>query len=315
MTKFERLATVIQGGRPDRLPASMWFHFGGQFLSPADQARYYLKAVIPQDWDLLKVMFEYRPAIAPLLDPNSPDDLTVLLETTDWEEPFRRQRQCLQILARELQANVPIIESGYSPWFSLLRWLGRDYEQALLADQDVVPQILEKITTLTCQHVESLKGLGIHGYFHATIAASTELYPEQDARQTQHDQQILLAGQDGHRFLHLHGNGIDISRASNYAFEVLNYADRHPSNPTLAQARVLASELSGDLSAMCLMGGICERTLTQVSSTELKRQIRQEIQTAGDHGLIISPGCTVSPSVSPGHCEAIRDVSNWRASN
>lgn len=297
MNKFERLNTVIAGGKPDRPPAALWFHFGGGFLSPEEQARYYLKVLVPQDWDFLKVMFEYRPRFAPELDLSSPRDLSTLLNSTDWEEPFRLQRQCLTILVDELKEQLPIVDSGYSPWFGLLRWIGRDLGQTVFANTDVISQILEKLTQLTCEHVQRLKEMGVFGYFYATIAASCELSPENIERQTHHDRQILNAAQGLLRMLHLHGNAVDIERVSDYAFEVLNYSDRHPSNPSLAQTR--------QLSKKCLMGGICEQTLTHISASELMRQIKHETQLSGERNLIVSPGCVVSPSVSASHCNAI----------
>ncbi|WP_306481082.1 uroporphyrinogen decarboxylase family protein [Limnobacter sp.] len=297
MNKFERLKTVIAGRKPDRIPAAVWFHFGGGFLSPEDQARYYLKVVVPQDWDFLKVMFEYRPRIDLELDLSSPSDLLKLLNSTDWEEPFRLQRECLKILAAELEGRLPILESGYSPWFSLFRWIGRDLEQTFLVNRNVVSQILDRLTKLTCEHVQALKKMNISGYFYATIAASRELSPQNIEHQTDHDRQILEAGQGLLRVLHLHGNAVELERVSGYAFEVLNYSDQHPSNPSLAQARQHLKK--------CLMGGICEQTLTKLSVSELKRQIKHEIQQSGDSGLIISPGCAISPSVSASQCSAI----------
>jgi uroporphyrinogen decarboxylase len=301
MSKLELLKKTIRGETVDRIPATAWFHFGGQFMSPEQQASYYLNVLVPQDWDLLKVMFDYRPHTPSGFSFRRKSDLRLLLEAVDWEEPFRKQRECTKLLISSGCNNTPIVESVYSPWFYMLRWAGRDFEANLFSDQATVTKAVEKIASLTCDHLSELARLGVHGYFYATIAASKAHSRNTYGFQAEIDRQILASNNRIYRYLHLHGNEIDISRIGDYEFDVLNYSDRHPSNPSLSEIRKSTQK--------CLMGGVCEQTITYTNPQELEMQIVREAMSVGSSGLILSPGCSVSPSVGASHCSAIRNAS------
>jgi uroporphyrinogen decarboxylase len=301
LKKRDRVLTAIQGGIPDRLPATLWFHFGGAFLSPKDQVDYYVRTIVPRDWDLLKVMFDYRPRVALDIDFSSPAAIARTLRGIDWDEPFRRQRALLTSLTTSVGDDLPLIDTIYSPWFSLVRWVGYDREKALLVDHSAVASVLDEIAAVICHHTRWLSSMGIHGYFYASIAASKALTSESLELQLQLDRQVLSSSRGLHRYLHLHGLDIELARVSTLEFDVLNYHDRHPSNPQLGHARTTISQ--------CLMGGVCERTLTHTSPANTERQIRQAVAEIEGRGLILAPGCAVSASVSESHCDAIQRAS------
>jgi uroporphyrinogen decarboxylase len=299
MNRFERMNAAVAGKIPDQIPVGLWFHFGGELLTPEEQAIYYLRSIEILKWDFLKVMFEYRPKISNTLNLSRSNDLKLLFENTDWEEPFRRQRQCLEVLCNNLKDEMPIVESGYSPWFMLLRLLGHDYSNILISNSEITHRILLQLTVHSSNHLRMIKKMGIYGYFHATLAASNNQSKNALDMQCQYDCQILNAAQDMVRILHLHERNLSLDHIVSYPFEVLSTSDRDNTNPSLKQLRAEFSK--------CLMGGICEKSITQLSVAKIQEQIAHAVSDAGSNGFILSPGCSVSASLSLKAMESIKN--------
>jgi uroporphyrinogen decarboxylase len=281
---------AVTGIKPDQIPVGLWFHFGGETLTPEEQAAIYIHNIRTQKWDFLKVMFEYRPYIPDNLNIFNSHDLQSLLDHTDWEAPFRLQQKCIESLCNELKDEVPIVESGYSPWFMLLRLLGRDCASSLILNSNITHRILAELTFQFCNHIKKIKKLGVYGYFHATLAASKDHSIDGFDFQIKYDHEILSAAKNMVRMLHLHGSHLSIQSIQGYPFEVLSTSDRDSTNPSLKQIRNEVPQ--------CLMGGICEKSLTQLSTNKIQEQIASAILDAGDKGFILAPGCSVSASVS-----------------
>ncbi len=137
MTKaFERLDVAVRGQLPDRIPVSVWFHFGSEHLSPETVAQLHLSYFRTYRWDFLKVMFDYRLELPDRIDDRRELDVDLLHSQTRWSAPFERQFACLQILHGELGGEAPIIETVYSPWMYLLRHVGYDKAHAWLERRD-----------------------------------------------------------------------------------------------------------------------------------------------------------------------------------
>jgi uroporphyrinogen decarboxylase len=310
MTALERLQTAIGGEVPDRIPASVWFHMGSEHLPPEEVARLHARYHERYRWDFLKVGFDYRLPLPDAVDSGPDLDLSVLLEQTDWQAPFRLQRTCLGVLQAELGSAVPLVETVYSPLMYLLRHLGHDRRLALLEDRATTMAILERLTEVTCAHVAALSRLGIFGIYLATTAASDQLSSAELSLQAQGDRAILDRGAGLARMLHLHGSGIDPERVADYSRDVLHCSDRCAGNPDLSAMRAGTGGT--------LMGGIDETTVTSLSRQAMAAQIAEAIAMAGPRGFILAPGCSVSPSISARTMHAIRtspllDTSRYRA--
>lgn len=112
---------------------------------------------------------------------------------------------------------------------------------------------------------------------------------------------MLEAMQGMVRVLHVHGTELDMTRVLDYPVEVLSVSDRLRGNPSLAELRRLSDK--------CLMGGIDESSLIEMSLPELRAHVRDAVAQAGREKLILSPGCTI-PTQTPWYLlQAFRDVS------
>lgn len=299
MNAFERVSAAIDGQQPDRIPASVWFHFGSEHLRPEDVAKLHVAFYRTYRWDVLKVMFDYRLALAEEADSGDALNLDALASKTDWRAPFVRQQACLRHLLSEVGDEVPLIETVYSPWMYLLRHVGRDQQAALLDRPDLTAELLDRLTEETCRHVDALGDLGVFGIYFATVAARTATESPEFALQAPYDRAVLRRANGMVRFLHLHGSHTRPQRVAGYPREVLHCDDRDPTNPDLAAMR---GHQRG-----AIMGGLAQSGLTAMSLAAVRTQVADAIDRAGPGGFLLAPGCSVSPSLSRRTMLALRD--------
>lgn len=290
MKAFERLDAAVCGEVPDRIPVSVWFHFGSEHLPPEAVARLHLDYFRTYRWDFLKVMFDYRVELPDRIDDRHDLDVDLLLSQTRWSAPFERQFACLRILHAELGGEAPVIETVYSPWMYLLRHVGYDQAHALLERPQLAAELVGRITDETCRHINRLKEAGIHGIYFATTAGCAAVGGAEFALQSREDSTVLAEAGGLVRILHLHGSDTDPARVRDYPREVLHREDRDPANPGL---QALRSRTGG-----AVMGGLPHDTLTRISQSGLRATIVDAVDAAGRAGFILAPGCVVSPSIA-----------------
>ncbi len=298
MNRTERLRTVIAGEQPDRIPVSVWFHFGSEHLPPETVAQLHAAYYRAYGWDFLKVMFDYRLTMAEAADGHSQPDLEILFAETDWQAPFARQRDCLRLLARELGDEVPILETIYSPWMYLVRHVGRDQTQILLDNPALTGAILDRLVAETCRHIDAVKQLGIFGVYFATVAGQSHPDSPAFALQAPGDRAVLERASGLARFLHLHGRHTRLDGVSDYPREVIHCEDRDPTNPTLKDLRNQGN--------VAIMGGLDHADISGMSQALIQSQIADSLESAGRAGFLLAPGCSVSPSLSRRTMQGLR---------
>ncbi len=297
MDSLGRLQCALEGRTPDRVPVSVWYHFGSEHLPPDAVARRHADYHAAYEWDFLKAMFDYRLDYPDAVDSAPTLDLRLMLEATDWRAPFRRQHDVLMALRAQLGAAVPLVETVYSPWMYLLRHIGGDRKAELLARPDLLAEILARLTEETRRHVREVAALGCYGIYFATLAAGTARDAPDGPVQQVHDREVLFAASGLVRMLHLHGERIDPGAVDAYPRDVLHGETQDFDAPSHARLRI---------TNRCLMGGL-PTALTGLSMAALRHRAREAIDTAGGAGFILAPGCSVSPSVSVRKLRALRD--------
>lgn len=298
MNKFKRIQRALEGRAIDRVPVSAWYHFGSEHLPPAVVAKLHADYQAVYGWDFLKVMFDYRLHYSDMVDNSAGIDLQLMLETTDWRAPFRLQSEVLQTLRAEMGSSVPLVETVYSPWMYLIRHIGRDLKERLLECPDLLAQVLARLTEETCRHVLSVRNMGCYGIYFATLAAEDSVAGLAVAPYHHYDLDVLNAASGLVLMLHLHGSPLYPAAVGEYPRDVLHWDNRDPNNPSLTQLRA---------DNRCLMGGLAPSTLTGVSMSALRRQVREAIIEAGTKGFILAPGCSVPSSLSFRKMLALRD--------
>jgi uroporphyrinogen-III decarboxylase len=307
MNHIERFFGAVNGRAVDRLPVAAWMHFASENMSIAETAEKHEALYRLGNWDVLKVMADFRWALPEdLLHLGTPERIAELKVPIAVSDVFQKQGALVARLQSRLGREVPVMDSGYDPLQMLLRHVGRDQLSNLWAQKKVTQSILEGLCDLICGHVNHLKQMGVAAYFYATHGAIPEEahrgIPQEvfEAWIRPFDLAILNEAHGLVRVLHAHGAPLNLSRLSGYPHEVLNLSDQAPGNPDLAALR--------KWTGACLMGGIDESAFTSLSLDALSRQMFRAALMAGHSGLILSPGCVV-PTSSSGR--SLRFLSRW----
>lgn len=305
MNHHQRFLAAVRGEPTDRPPVSAWMHFGSEHLPAQYAANLHVAFFKACNWDVLKVMADYRFALPPHILSFDTAQKIEAIALPDSNSPcFSEQLKCLTHLQSELGQEVPLLDSGYSPYFSLLRHIGHDQAPHLLAHPQATTALLDALCHATCQHLQQLKVLGVTGYFYATLAALPADQPQglsqmvYDTFVRPYDLAILQSAEGLVRVLHAHGEGLALDRLQGYPFEVIHLADRAPSNPSLADLRRWTSR--------CLMGGLDESRFSGASLHALAAQMEDAACQTNSQRWILAPGCVLPPSCAQRSLQFVR---------
>ena len=297
MTPRERFFAAVEGRPVDQVPVTTWVHFLSDHLPGGETASLHERFLKAYGWDLAKVMGDYRypvpAALRSLDDPALLDQFGVV----GLDAPcFAEQLTCLKTLRTAMGPDFPLVETGFDPYQSILRNIGRDQESQLWQYREPTLRALERACDSICGYVRAIKKLGVEGYFYSTNSAIPAGFPRGASQEVYEtflrpfDLRILKEAEGMVRILHVHGTGLDMARVKDYPCEVINLSDRLAGNPSLRELRQWTDK--------CLMGGLDESRFADMSLTAIAAQVDDAISQAGREKFILAPGCTI-PSFSP----------------
>lgn len=297
MTKRERFLAAVHGAPVDRPPVTAWVHFLSDHLTGEETARLHARFIETYDWDLVKVMNDYRypvpQGVRTFDDPASFEGFRVLgLDTP----AFAQQLACLKALRATLGPDVPLIDTGFDAYQQVLRNVGFSEAPNLWRRAAETLRMLDAVTRTIVAYVQAVKALGIDGFFFSINGAIREGFPRGSSRevyetfQRPFDLEVLRAAEGMPRILHVHGTGLAPERVLDYPCEVISWSDRVPGNPSLAAMRALTDKP--------LMAGLDETRIQERTLPDIQREIDDAFAQAGRARFILAPGCTL-PSFTP----------------
>ncbi|HMS81427.1 MAG TPA: uroporphyrinogen decarboxylase family protein, partial [Burkholderiaceae bacterium] len=297
MTKRERFEAAVRGGPIDRPPLTAWIHFGTDALGGTEHAMRHARFFRDYGLDICKVVNDFRYPMPPGLE--------TLLEPADfarlWRAPpdspsFAEELKCIRLLRAELGPDVPIMITTFDPFQQVMRRVGYTKAKFVFEHPDEAIPMLERVSDALCDYMGAVREAGCDAVFYSINGAITppgkrgidDATYRTFVRPYEIRMAEAMAGMV--RVLHVHGSSLTIGRVLDYPFEVLSVSDRLKGNPTLAELRGLTDR--------CLMGGIDESSIIEMSLPEVRAQVRDAIAQAGRERFILSPGCTI-PTQTP----------------
>lgn len=283
----------------DRPPVTAWVHFLSDHLSAEETARLHQRFFETYDWDVLKVMGDYRYPVPAGVQTFEDAASIRAFGVLGLDEPcFAEQLKCLKVLRDTLGPDVPLIDTGFDPYQQVLRNVGFAEAGNLWKHRDETLPMLEYVAATIVSYIHALKASGVEAFFLSINGAITEGYPRGSRQevyetfQRPFELQLLRAAEGMVRILHVHGVGLDVGRVLDYPCEVISISDRLAGNPSLADMR--------NRTAKCLMGGIDETRIQERTLPALAHEIDDAIAQTGRDRFILGPGCTI-PSFTPRH--------------
>ncbi len=308
MNKRQRFEAAVSGAEVDHPPCVVWVHFVTDALPPEEAARRHATWVRTYDWDIAKVMHDYRYPLPDGLETiNTPADMMRFTPQPPTIPNYAKQLDLIRALRRELGPDVPIVDTYFDPFQQVVRSAGMNKSSLIYANKREALHMLNAVTESVCGYMQELKKAGCDGVLYSingAIAPPGERGVDDETFNTflkPFDLRVCEAMAGMTRILHVHGTYVDMKRVLDYPVEVFSVSDRLKGNPTLAELRTMTNK--------CLMGGINESRIQERSAPEIREEMWDAFKQAGKNNFIISPGCTSAPQTPERILRCVRDTS------
>jgi uroporphyrinogen decarboxylase len=262
-----------------------------------------------EDWGV-RYRYSGRAAEKPVLEAwpvHQPDDWAAITSRPPDRGALAEQVEAVHLLRRSLPAEIPIVQTVFTPLAVLGEMVSEPGELRLhlRTHPNAVRGALEAVTRTYESYVRLILAAGADGiYFATTDWASKNHMSAEDYRawSRPYDLRVLSAAQDAPF------NVLHVCKRRNLLFELHDYPVRafsfdatDPTNPTLAEA---LARLPG-----AVMGGIShEEALQQPSSEAVLAEYRRGLELTGGRRWLVGPGCSIPPATPAANLKAVRSA-------
>jgi uroporphyrinogen decarboxylase len=325
VTSRERVWATLEGRTVDRPPVSFWGHIYHRESSAAELAEATLEAWREHRWDWVKlnprkhyhvepwgVRYRYPgvPDVKPVLESwpvRAPADWAHIRPQPPTAGALGEQIEAVRLLRRGLPADVPLIETVFTPLAVLGELVETPEELRAQLDShpDLVRGALEAVTATYEPFVRELLRAGADGIYFATVdwASADLLTPAQyRAWARPFDLRVLAAAAAApFNVLHVCKRRNLLFELGDYPVAAFSWATTDPTNPTLREAL----ERLGH----AVMGGISQDDALQATGpgAVLAEYAAALAETAGRRWLA-APGCSIPPGTPAENLRAVREA-------
>jgi len=293
LTPRERVDRALEGRDVDRVPFTVWYHFGLEKEGPERHAEATLSFHHRFSTDLVKVMSDFP-------YPKPPGRWYELREETS---PFAPQIRALERIASSLERKAHFVETIFNPWNQAEKISSKEEVLRLKAEQ---PQrlldALEIMARSESNHARRAIAAGASGIFLAIANAQTGILSPEDYRKFSEpfDRTILDAVRGAPlNILHLHGDKVYLDRfLKGWPARAVNYSFVGTGVPLAATRRKYPG---------VLLGGLDEVSFRKLTVDQMRFQVAAARREAGKK-LILTPGCSVPNDTADGEILRLRDV-------
>jgi len=302
VNKQERVLAALKGEAVDRLPWSIWYHFGNQYAPGDAIAETQLSFFERFDLDFMKVMNDYTYPF-----PEGLDRITTL---DDWKRLssapldyywFKEQLKALSIYAKKLENKAFFVETIFNP-IGVARRTAKDVIFKFMREHpDEFKAGLDAITDSFIAYGFAAMEAGAAGIFFSVNGATDDFMSQSEFMEfvKPYDMKMLSAFQEKGiiNIAHIHGFNLRMEDVIDYPVHAFNWSHLH-SAPSLKEARKMTD--------VCLMGGIDEFKTSYFHASDLEAQVNAAVAEAGTRGFMIGPGCAIPSDISPHSLDAVR---------
>jgi uroporphyrinogen decarboxylase len=307
-----RVEAALAMGIADRPPVGAWGHTYREEWSPEALAAVTVKRARQFGWDFVKFQPRassfaeafgsvYKPAGHPFKGP-------VLLsaavpDVESWRNVKLVNRKALDdqvlsigLVARELGANVPVIQTVFSPITVGGYLVGKSsarVRRELRQHPELVRPALDRIAEALVDFSRRSVEAGAAGVFYAISGyASKDAMSESAYRETllPYDVGVLrqMPAEAWFNVVHLCGSHLNFGLARDLPAQAISWSVHNQGNPSLAEGK--------KLSGRPVMGGLGQRaSLLYGPPPEVEAEARRAVEETGGRGLLLAPGCSVPP--------------------
>ncbi len=303
MDKRDRVQAVLDGRPVDRAPFTFWYHFPSDRVAGEACARAHLDHYRKHRLDFVKVMND-NGYPAPEGGLERPDDLKRMLPAPVESPEFQNQVEALEIIRDELGDETFFITTVFGPLSVLNSLSGKRAVELVRADERAADYALSVIAQTLGDFADACITAGAAGIFmscsdrelNAALGSGTyrDLVAPHDAAIFRRVEAVPL------NVVHVHERADDFGLFLDYPAQVVNWADR-ADGPSIAEAARRTTKVF-----MCGMDH--STTVVEGGPQDMRREIEDAVRQAGDHPLIVGPGCSFPSDAPEANLQAVYDA-------
>ena len=308
MTSRERVIAALRGQDVDRPPVSLWRHFPNQDQTATNLAAVTARLQEMLGLDFIKLM---PPGDYATIDwgatsefqgaPGGTRETTrfPVQQAEDWgrigrvpaDSGFNAEvvRAC-SLVREAVGTDVPVLQTIFSPLTIASKMSNGRVVDHLREKPEIVHEALLAIRDVTIEVSRASLQAGASGVFFASQLATSDLLTESEYLDfgTNYDLEVLEETNGaGSQFtlVHIHGSNTFFHTLAGYPGNALNWHDRRvgPDIPSVQRA----------YPDLATVAGIDEKGIAEMTSDEVRDQVREARVATGDRRLMIAPGCVI----------------------
>jgi uroporphyrinogen decarboxylase len=307
-----RVEAALAMGVSDRPPVGAWGHTYREEWSPEALAAITIERARHFGWDFVKFQprassfaeafgSAYKPAghrlKGPVLISAAVPDLDSWrkVELVN-SKALDDQVESIGIVARELGAGVPVIQTVFSPITVGGYLVGKSsarVRRELRQHPDLVRPALDRIAEALVDFSRRSVEAGAAGIFYAISGYTSRDAMSESAYREQllpYDVGVLrrLPAEAWFNVVHLCGSNLNFGLARDLPAQAVSWSIHNQGNPSLVEGR--------KLSGRAVMGGLGQRaSLLYGPPPEVEAEARRAVEETSGRGLLLAPGCSVPP--------------------
>ena len=292
MDKIQRVRAALNGGVPDGIPASFWFHFPKEQAQGKASVQAHLNYYRRADLDFLKIMNEHRYQVD--MQIKNPSDWRKLKPAPLESAFYQAQLDEIKRITDGLGGECLTVITIFNPFSSGKHASDHQITEHLKADPNSVLLGMQTIAESLAAFAAACLNAGADGIYFAAQGGEADRFEEplftEVIKST--DLTVLNAVKDKSDFniIHICQDRVRLHLYSNYPGNVINWAATAPHNISLSDGRKLFNRT--------ILGGLDNRgVLVDGSPEEIRQAVHEVISTFGPKGLILGADCTLPTEI------------------
>lgn len=301
MNKIERMRAVLNGKKPDRVPASFWFHFPPKGkVRGKESVKAHLDYYRDSGIDFLKIMNEHPYQVD--VDIINPADWRKIKPAPLNSEFFQAQLDEIKMITDELNGECLTAATIFNPFSSGNHASGKLVTEHLKTDPESVNIGLATIAESLAEFALACIDAGADGIYYAAQGGEADRFEEDLFLEyiKPHDLTVLngIKEKGELNIIHICGDNVRLHLYSNYPGNVINWASTAKNNIPLKAGKKLFNRV--------ILGGMDNNgAIVQGPFEDIQQRVYDIINEFGAENLIIGADCTLPSDVDIAHIQAV----------
>lgn len=293
MNKVERMKAVMAGKEVDKIPAGFWFHYNSK-LTTEEMAEAHLDLYRRTDMDIIKIMQDYPYPLTGEIKTVSDWDRVKMLGTDTQE--FRKLEDVIKRIVDKVNGEAMIFMTMFGPFKSAVMAYGDELVMAHAKENPkIVANAINNIGDVLAEWADKYLDAGADGIYYSAQFAELGRFTKDEWKMLvkPSDLKVLNVAdkrEDKYNILHICGEPeykfeAHVDRFYDYPADLVNWS---------VKDNCYSLERGRDLFGKAILGGLNNKgNILNGTEEDIRKEVRDVIDSFGNTGLMIGADCTV----------------------